>query len=133
MNFPLLVLVSLLALSLSSCSSDPSLQGSSSVPGQAPTLSPHFTSLQANIFIPKCVSCHSSSRAAAGVNLESHRTVVNTADSHGHTIVVSESPETSHLLTIVQAQAMPPSPAPPLSDQEVQAIRDWISAGALND
>lgn len=118
-------------------SSDASNGPSTSASGSATasndaTLTPTYSSIRANIFQSRCLGCHSSSSASGGVVLETHETLMHSASSHGHEIVVPGNAETSHLYVVVRNGEMPRG-GPRLSDAEQQAIRDWISQGAQNN
>jgi mono/diheme cytochrome c family protein len=98
----------------------------------APALAPTFSSIRANIFAPKCLSCHSGTSPQAGINLESPDTIVASAAMHGHAIIVPGVADESHLVEVVEQGTMPPG-GPKLSDAEIAAIRDWINQGAQNN
>lgn len=84
-----------------------------------------FTWISVNILQPKCVTCHKASGAAsANLRLNNY---TNTLAA-----VVPNSPATSKIY-IQSADGSMPKDAPDLSTTEIQAIYDWIAAGALNN
>jgi mono/diheme cytochrome c family protein len=85
-----------------------------------------FAALNQNIFLPKCGQCHNSSAAKGGVDLSSYRAILG-----GTNQIVPGNPAQSRVYTEVQTGDMPDAGAP-LSSVEVQAIQDWILAGAPN-
>jgi mono/diheme cytochrome c family protein len=91
-----------------------------------PTASPTpitFTQINQNILQPSCVSCHSGSSSPGGVDLSSYAGV--------SAQVVSGNPGQSRLYQAVSNGTMPPGGA--LSQDKIQQISDWITAGAKND
>ncbi|MGZ3689352.1 MAG: c-type cytochrome domain-containing protein [Bdellovibrionota bacterium] len=95
-------------------------------------LTPTFSSITANIFQSKCLSCHSGAQAQAGVQLESYAAIMNAPETHHHEIVTPRDAENSHIYEAVKAGEMPPG-GPKLTDAELQAIHDWIQGGAPNN
>lgn len=79
---------------------------------------PSFDSLETAIFAPKCVQCHSQ--------FASYSTMMATGD------VVADNPPASSLYNMVASGNMPQG-GPPLSAGDIQAIYDWIAAGALSE
>lgn len=79
-----------------------------------------YTWINNNILIPKCLACHGSSVASAGVRFN---TYTNTKRE-----VVNGNPGASPLFTETDSGSMPTTGK--LSDTEINAIRDWILAGA---
>ena len=77
----------------------------------------------------RCLSCHNSVDRRGDFSLQSAETLLQS----GH--VVPGQPEDSQLLTVVTAQngrapEMPGS-GPPLTEAEVQLLRQWIQQGAV--
>lgn len=79
--------------------------------------------IQANIFQPNCVHCHGPVTKDAGLDLTDYNSLL--------TAVVPGQPSRSTLYNEVSTGGMPLS-GPALSAGEVQAISDWITAGAPN-
>jgi hypothetical protein len=79
-------------------------------------LPPSYSAIQAVTIGPKCVSCHSSFSSYDGVVVE----------------IVPGNPNASRFYTELQRGSMPQQ-SPSLSQTELDAIKQWITAGALND
>lgn len=84
-----------------------------------------FSSLNANVFAPKCVYCHSATNAKGGVKLDTYAAIKKY-------ITVSNATR-SKIYEISVSGEMPPSPNPNLTTDELKALSDWINAGALNN
>jgi pectate lyase len=83
-----------------------------------------FKSLQANIFQPKCVGCHSAGNADGGFAYDTYTSVkasVNTA-----------SPTSSKVYTATNSGSMPKGGST-LTSAQLAALLQWIQAGALNN
>ncbi|HVK61116.1 MAG TPA: c-type cytochrome domain-containing protein [Bdellovibrionales bacterium] len=85
-----------------------------------------YGEIQSQIFNAKCVACHSGESPSGALDLTSHSDVV--ADI---TVVSPGNPQGSSLFVMVQSGDMPPGPED-LSEDEIDAIEDWIEAGAPN-
>lgn len=77
-----------------------------------------------------CVDCHGDD---GGWDAETYESVMNTGDNSP--VVIPGDVEGSLLAqkitgTHEEGKAMPPSPYPPLKDELIQIILDWIAAGA---
>jgi uncharacterized membrane protein len=89
------------------------------VPTSTPTSSPTssasvtYSQVSSQIFTPSCVSCHSGSRASAGVDLSTYANVVANIS-----MVQQEA---------LSKQSMPPSQ--PLSSSLQTLLKTWISEG----
>lgn len=133
------ILVFLLACGGGSDSSEEESDG-----GIEPTLS----SIQQNIFTPSCASggCHSSTSASAGLSLaegESFDNLVGVAATQLLEMnrVKPGDPDNSYLVhkvegtqsTVGGSGSRMPKDGLTLSDEKIQAIRDWIEAGAENN
>ena len=99
--------------------------GAPVVAGSPIPLAGNFSSVDTNIFIPMCTSCHSPPSPAGGYDMSSYATIM----TGGY--IVSLNPTASMLYTAVANNTMPPGN--PLTAAEVQAISDWITAGANDD
>lgn len=84
-------------------------------PTSTPTSSGNVTYAQVNsqIFTPSCISCHSGSRASAGVDLSTYANVVSNISAIQQQALVNQS--------------MPPSQ--PLSSSNQTLLKTWISQG----
>jgi hypothetical protein len=116
--------------------------------GVQPTLS----SLQENVFTPRCATagCHDDGSRAGQLSLapgRSHVAIVGVAAKNvgvvddGTLLVKPGDPDASFLVTKVRPKVpvaagvrMPPSGSgEPLSDEEIAAIEEWVRAGAKDD
>lgn len=114
----MLFFVPLLVL-LSSCNyTRTKIDGSKPLEGES-----KFQTIQRNILIPKCVSCHGGSSTSQDVDFSSFERVVRDP------IVIPFQPEKSKLFTSVKSRWMPKSGSP-LSDGEIELIYQWILEGA---
>ena len=82
-----------------------------------------------------CMGCHQPAKAALDLDLTSHSATL--LGSEAGEVVVAGDPGDSLLLEVVrsidgEAPEMPPGDSP-LSDAEVDVLRRWIEAGALDD
>jgi hypothetical protein len=104
---------------------------------------PTLTDVQADVFTPSCAfsSCHGSV-AEGGLSLEegnawAELVDVESEDAPGNTRVVPGDADSSYLMAKLNGDAdiegdpMPPSGG--LTDAQIQSVRDWINAGALDD
>ena len=107
-------------------------------PGVLPTLA----SIQANVFTPTCAVCHvPGGTGPMPLNTEaaSYDSLVNAGFSFTCAVprVDPGNPDGSCLVlkiegsVLVSGTSMPPPPVPPLSQGQIDAIRDWIEQGAL--
>ena|SRR5438552_2721841 len=103
-----------------------------------------FTATVQPIFDANCVACHQSGAAQQGLNLESGSSYAAVVKRRStvvdRVLVVPGSPATSYLMLKVlgthgevggKGVRMPMGGD--LSPADVQALRDWIAAGAKND
>lgn len=128
----------LIVMAAGACSNSPTTPTPVST---APTL----TQIQAQIFDPGCVSCHTDvgRTPAGGTNLKpgsSFAALVSVASSGkpGAIRVIPSNPNDSYLVQKLEGAAgivglrMPRNGPPYLTDAQVKMIRDWIAAGAPN-
>jgi hypothetical protein len=84
------------------------------------------------ILAGRCWKCHGRDKAEAGLRLSDRTTATATKDS-GARAIVPGRPEESELLRRVSArdanERMPPE-GPPLTAEQIDKLRRWISAGA---
>jgi mono/diheme cytochrome c family protein len=78
----------------------------------------------------RCVKCHGGGRTAAGLVLKTFDDVMK--GSRGGPIVEPGNAEASSLVELVVSGEMPQR-EPQLLPAEIQAIRDWVDAGAPNN
>ncbi len=111
-------------------------------PGGPPPLGPTLASLQANVFTPGC-SCHLAASAPAGLSLAEGRSFENlvgvpSTEQPGLLRVEPGNPDRSYLIRKVEGGpdivgARMPLGTAPLTPAQIQALRDWIAQGALNN
>jgi mono/diheme cytochrome c family protein len=82
---------------------------------------PTFAEIQANILQPKCLTCHSS----GAFTFTSYDSLMATG------VVTAGNPLGSALFQQVAAGLMPQG-KPPLASTDIQAVYDWIMAGATS-
>lgn len=142
------VLFGLLFLIASACgggsSSDDTDEDADDDGGIEPTLS----SIQENIFTPTCArsGCHSATSASGGLSLaegDSFGELVGTASSEVPTLdrVEAGDPDNSYLLHKLRGTAgdvggtdtQMPLNGSALSEDEIEAIEEWITNGAENN
>ncbi|MBA2117835.1 DUF1553 domain-containing protein [Bremerella alba] len=85
----------------------------------------------AAIFENKCVSCHSDDNLKGGLSLQHAQQALEGGESGP--VIIQHEPDSSYLLELItpdQHGAAMPKSGDPLSPAEVQAVRDWIQAGA---
>ncbi len=83
-----------------------------------------FTWIFANVLQPKCVACHGTGLALSGVRYNSYAETIKT--------LRTGNASSSKLYTETNSGSMPDGGSK-LSTTELNAIRDWINAGALNN
>ncbi|MEE9206745.1 MAG: hypothetical protein V3U67_00020 [Gemmatimonadota bacterium] len=102
-----------------------------------------FSGIQARVFTPICTQCHAGASAPLGFSLEagvSFANVVNVPSVERPELmrVKPGQPDSSYLVLKVEGAsgivgARMPLGFPPLPAEEIAAIRDWITAGALEN
>lgn len=112
-------------------------------PPPGSSFGPNFSEIQASVFTPTCATsgCHSGANPAASLNLEAANSYtmlvgVSSTQAAGMQRVNPTDPNNSYLIQKLESagasgQQMPPSGALPQVDIDV--IRQWISAGAVDD
>ncbi len=87
--------------------------------------------LQAN-----CYGCHQPARDMGGYAMVQFHALIGTGES-GDPAVVAGNPDASSLIELITPDesgvAEMPQDEPPLTEQEVLLIRQWIEQGAVND
>ncbi len=111
-----------LAVLLGGCSKAGSNESSLDLP-----LVASYESLNANVFAPKCLTCHEGAGAPHGVDLSSYESIVQS--NLFPALVVPGDPENSSLYASVSEGRMPKGPAK-LGRAEIEAIASWIRNGA---
>lgn len=83
-----------------------------------------YVELKDKILQSKCIRCHSAQRPQAGVALDTHENVMK--------LVVPGKPEESLLFEVVNGGGPVRMPlGPPLPQADIDYIRAWIQAGAI--
>jgi hypothetical protein len=79
------------------------------------------------IFETYCISCHGNQ---AGLSLETYSNVIK-GSNHG-AVVIPGDPLQSQLIRFVSSGFMPYG-GPPLSQEQIQVLVNWVASGALDD
>ena len=130
----------MLAIAAGACGSSPT------TPTPPVSTAPTLTQIQVQIFDPGCASCHTDvgRNPAAGLNLKAGSSFaqlvgVASLQNPGAVRVIAGNANTSYLVQKLEGSAgivglrMPRNGPPFLTDAQVKFIRDWITAGALNN
>jgi len=105
-------------------------------------LAPTLASIQANVFDPSCVVCHSGAAAPQGLRLDAASSFVNlvgvaSTQDGAFLRVAPGSPDQSYLIRKLEGTASEgeqmPLGAPPIPQSTIDFVRQWISDGALPD
>lgn len=83
-----------------------------------------FTWISQNVLVPKCTSCHGGSRPESGIGYDSYSKTLST-------VRVGDAAR-STLYKIISRGEMPPG-RDDVTAEQLQAIFDWIQAGAPNN
>jgi hypothetical protein len=138
---PFRLLVSSVMLLAAGCGGDGVVTGPAGPPsGDGPTLS----ALQSTIFTPKCAvdGCHTGAAPQQGMDLSAGRTFVNTVgvdvtELPGYKRVVAGSSADSYLYMKIAADPRIVGEQMPfggmLTAAEIDSVRAWIDAGALDN
>lgn len=94
-------------------------------PESAPTWSENV----APLLMQNCAPCHTN-RSDGGLNLAAYESAVAS-----ERIIMPGEPDSSELIKRIEGISLPRMPlgGTPLTDDKVQAIRDWIADGALDN
>jgi mono/diheme cytochrome c family protein len=115
-----------------------SLTGESKVPAAEPpqptglpgTAAVSFSKDVLPLFRTHCERCHGDGRAQAGLKLVSYADVM--AGSTRGPVVIPGSSATSRLVDLIVTGQMPVG-GPKMPESEIEIIRAWVDAGALDD
>ena len=80
------------------------------------------------LFEAKCSRCHGQKLRKADLNLSTPEGILKGSETGP--VIVAGKPDDSPLYEMVHSKQMPPKGEGTLSDLEIQAIQQWISAGA---
>lgn len=109
--------------------------GSSGTP-----LTPDLQSIQENVFTPICTQCHQGAAAPLGLRLDessAYAMLVNAPSSEVPTLlrVAPGDPQNSYIIQKLEGRAavggQMPLGQPPLPQETIAVIRQWITNGAL--
>ena len=130
----------LLTVAAVACGSSPA------APTPPASTAPTLTQIQAQIFDPGCATCHTDvgRTPSAGLNLKAGASFaqmvgVSSPALAGAVRVIAGNANGSYLVQKLEGSAnivglrMPRNGPPYLTDAQVKFIRDWITAGALNN
>lgn len=85
----------------------------------------------APIFQTRCINCHSGSRPAAALRLDTYQGIM--AGSKDRPALVPGNPQESLIMKMITGTAKPrmPKNGPPwLSDSQTKVVEEWIASGA---
>ena len=112
--------------------------GEGSIPGDEPTLA----NIQARVFTPVCTQCHIGAGAPQGLRLDAVNAFndlvgIPSREVSGLFRVNPFNPDISYLVQKIEGTAavggQMPLGGPPLPDEDIALIRQWILNGALAD
>ncbi len=96
---------------------------------------PHFKSEILPLLEKNCASCHNPARPLGGFVVTDHRSIMTTGDHQPS--VIHGNPDASLLVEKLRGThrigVRMPIDAPPLPDDQIQIIADWIRTGAFPD
>ena len=87
------------------------------------------------IFQANCHGCHQPAKSGGGYDMTSFDKLLGGGESE-IPAVVANKPDDSHLLELivpVDGEAQMPRGRKPLTDFEIELIRQWIAQGGVND
>lgn len=87
---------------------------------------PTYRSVMRYVLEPKCLSCHTGPSSPKGVDLSTYEALKQLS------LVVPKHPEASPLFDSILSGRMPKG-QPRLSETQIQLVKSWIVAGALED
>ena len=130
----------LFAVAACACGSSPA------APSTPASTAPTLTQIQTQIFDPGCTSCHTDlgRNPSSGLNLKSGSSFANlvgvaSSQQAGSVRVIAGNANGSYMIQKLEGAAgivgsrMPRNGPPFLTVAQVKFIRDWITAGALNN
>ena len=98
-----------------------------------------FSSIQANVFTPRCTGCHAGSSAPMGLRLDegnSYALLVGVASAEQGSLqrIAAGRPDDSYLVQKIEGRAAlgarMPFGGPYLDDATIAVIRQWVADGA---
>lgn len=134
----------LLLLSVSGCSAGSGegldISGRPLSEGGNVPLAANLESIQANVFNPFCVVCHSGAAAPQGLRLDTNSSFANLVGVPSREVgslfrVSPGNPDQSYLVQKLEGNAAEgqqmPLGGPPLAQSTINFVRQWIAEGAL--
>lgn len=108
--------------------------------GSGAPLGPTLAGIQANIFTPICTQCHTGAAAPLGLALDAGVAYANlvgvtSVEMPSMRRVEPGNPDNSYIVWKIEGRsgivgAQMPRGLPPLSAEQIAAVRGWIQAGA---
>jgi hypothetical protein len=105
-------------------------------------LAPTLASVQANVFNPSCIVCHSGANAPQGLRLDAANSFTNlvgvaSRENSSFLRVAPGAPDASYLIQKLEGTASDgeqmPLGGPPIPQSTINFVRQWIIDGALPD
>lgn len=106
------------------------------------TVSSAFGTIQSTVFTPSCAECHGSAGASAGLRLDegsAFAAIVGVASTEVSTLsrIAPGDPDNSYLVQKIEGTAAVggrmPLGGPPLPQETIDFIRQWVADGAIPD
>ncbi|MCH7823060.1 MAG: hypothetical protein IIA07_13695 [Proteobacteria bacterium] len=103
-------------------------------------LAPTLASIQANVFNPACIVCHSGANAPQGLRLDSANSFTNLVGMRSTEVgslfrVAPGDPDNSYLIHKLEGTAsvgaQMPFGGPPIPQATIDFVRQWITDGAM--
>ena len=124
-----LVPIVLLALAIVGCGEQEKPKVAKNTTPPVLTAPINYAALQ-GLFDKQCLDCHSAAKPKAKLSLANYEDMMKGGEDGA--VVVPGDPDKGLLIPYLKGTKTPRMPAtkPPLADSDVQAIADWIKAGA---
>ena len=100
-----------------------------------------LSSIQTDVFTPSCATHHGPSGTAAGLDLSAGQSYANLVNVPSTQVALNRvtpgDAENSYLVHKIEGrdgiEGQPMPVGPPLTDEQIAMIRQWINAGAPNN